>query len=228
MRVLELFLDSFLKQFKLFTDANKILEEYNKENPEEEEVSLDEKQATDLFNDFLGLARLLDTYQGWSEQNWTNFLMFMVQAFKEKGKALAINCVLAALGISTSEPVTVTDTWVKLDEQGNIKTDENGIQYIWGTETYGGVGTTQTPPEEEGWKYVSLIYLRISTIYTPIVNKFLEELESLLPRLLWLHEVVASDAAIDEVLVKLDLLSTYEKIVYHKPIYYSEPILSVD
>ena len=99
MRNVELYLDSRLKEFKLYNDMEKILRGGVTESSSN--LSIDEVQSLSLFKEFVDLATLLDSYSGWSEGQWTNFMTQMVLAFKEKGKASSINCVLAALGIST-------------------------------------------------------------------------------------------------------------------------------
>lgn len=201
-RLITLFLDSYLKQFKLFTDADKLLRDYNSDFGDTDDESLDEHQAVSLFNDFLNLAKVLDTYQSWTQENWTNFMMFMVQAFKEKGKGIAINCALAALGITTSEPVTVEDIWIN---------EETGEEQRY------------MPSDITGWKFVTRVNMKIKTIYTPIIGKFLEELESLLPRLLWIHgDGEMGEALIEQVLIEVKLSETYEKLSTEKAVYYSE------
>ena len=219
MRILELFLDSYLKRFQLFTDVDTLLRGYYQENPEENDSGMDETVAKSLFEDFLNFAQLLDTYQNWGEEEWTNFLMMMMQAYKEKGKQISINCALAALGVVTSEPVTVTDGWALLDDDGNVRRDESGVLYIWGNH---GEDPTELPPDGEGWQYISYVNIRIDTLYTPTIDKFLEELEKLLPRLMWLHTTKASDASISQVLVQIDLNEQYEKTTYDNPLYFSK------
>ena len=206
MKVVELFLDSFLRQFQLFLDAETLLKAYNTDNPIGEDTELDEVQALNLFNDFVNLAKLLYTYSSWTSKEWTNFLMFMVQAFKEKGRAIAVNCVLAALGISTTTPVTVVDAWVKEGDPNSPSVDipEGGT---------------------EGWEFKSIITMEIETLNTPIVDRFISDLEDLLPRLLWLHDTDTSSSVVNQVLVEINLSESYEKYTYTKSIYYSEPTL---
>lgn len=220
MKILELFLDSYLKRFQLFQDAQTLLRGYYENNPVEGDPDLDETVAKTLFSDFLDLAQLLDTYQNWGQEEWVNFLMMMMQAYKEKGKEISINCALAALGVVTSEPISVTDGWALLDDNGNVKRDENGILYIWGN--HDGEDPTLLPPEDEGWTFVSYVNIRIDTLYTPTVDKFLEELESLLPRLMWLHDTKASDASISQVLVQIDLNEKYQRTTYDNTLYFSK------
>lgn len=109
MRKVELFLDSYLRQFKLFNDVEKLLLSYDQKM--EESDSFSKISSFNLFKDFVELASIVDSYDNWGDPEWTNFLICMQSAFTEKGRPTAISCALAALGIilddSDGEPVKV-------------------------------------------------------------------------------------------------------------------------
>lgn len=111
MRDVQLFIDSYLSQFDLYKNLSNILETYNKSpnNYQSENKSLEEVQSRVLFERFVELATVIDSFEGWGEKEWTNFLMCMTSAYVEKGKVSAISCALAALGIQLADidkPVT--------------------------------------------------------------------------------------------------------------------------
>ena len=99
MRNLELYIDSRLKEFKLYSYMEQILREGS--YLEDDSLSIDESISLTLFKEFVDLASLLDSFQNWSDSDWSNFLAQMMIAFREKGKPDSINCALAALGIVT-------------------------------------------------------------------------------------------------------------------------------
>lgn len=109
MRKVELFLDSYLRQFKLFTDVEELIIGYD------QQISISEPESKiksyNLFKDFVELASIIDGFDDWGESEWTNFLVCMQSAFIEKGRPSAISCALAALGIildnSNGDPVKV-------------------------------------------------------------------------------------------------------------------------
>lgn len=109
MRKVELFLDSYLRQFELFNDVEKLLLSYDQKIEESDPSS--KISSFNLFKDFVELASIVDSYNIWGDSEWTNFLICMQSAFTEKGRPTAISCALAALGIilddSDGEPVKV-------------------------------------------------------------------------------------------------------------------------
>ena len=118
MRDVELFLDTYLRRFELFTDVETILRGYT-QSEDENEVSVEETMARSLFSDFVSLASILDTFGDWGEVEWKNFLLMMMQAYKEKGKGISVTCALAALGL-TAEEVKVIDT---MDDTGHVSSN---------------------------------------------------------------------------------------------------------
>ena len=121
MRDVQLFIDSYLSQFSLYKNLSNILETYNKSpnNINSKDKSLEEVQARALFERFVELATVIDSFSNWGEREWTNFLVCMTSAYTEKGRVSAISCALAALGIqlsNISNPVTFTNTY----ENGKI------------------------------------------------------------------------------------------------------------
>ena len=108
MRKLELYVDSKLKEFKLFRYMEEILRSGSAEV--EDDLSSDELQALNLYSEFVELASILDSFSTWSDGQWSNFLTMMTLAFREKGRYSAINSLLAALGIQTEKGVEVYDT----------------------------------------------------------------------------------------------------------------------
>lgn len=109
MRKVELFLDSYLKQFRLFTDVDELLKSYDQQLSEAEPES--KVKSYNLFKEFVELASIIDSFDSWGEGEWTNFLVCMQSAFVEKGRSTAISCALAALGIildvSKGDPVKI-------------------------------------------------------------------------------------------------------------------------
>lgn len=109
MRKVELFLDSYLRQFELFNDVEKLLLSYDQKIGENDPSS--KISSFNLFKEFVELASIVDSYDNWGDSEWTNFLICMQSAFTEKGRPTAISCALAALGIilddSDGEPVKV-------------------------------------------------------------------------------------------------------------------------
>ena len=105
MRNLELYIDSSLKEFKLYSYAERILREGS--TFEDDSLSVDESISLSLFKEFVDLASLLDSFENWEDSDWSNFLTQMMLAFREKGKADSINCALAALGIETYGTVQI-------------------------------------------------------------------------------------------------------------------------
>lgn len=109
MRKVELFLDSYLKQFKMFTDVDELLKSYDQQISKADPES--KVKAYNLFKEFVELASIIDSFDDWGDEEWTNFLICMQSAFIEKGRSTAISCALAALGIildnSKGDPVKV-------------------------------------------------------------------------------------------------------------------------
>ena len=200
---LQLYLDSYLKKFGLFNTANEILKAYSQ--PEiQQTYGVDETMARDLFAEFVELAMLLDTFENWTEAQWTNFLMMMLTAYKEKGKGIAVNCALAALGLTVTNPVVVENLWVK-----------------------GEGDTAQSQPElpdnPEEWVFTSFVTIQIDSMSTPNVNKFMEKLDGLLRRLLWLHTPVdTSGSAVQQIDVDVRLITEFTRVQYTSNIIYSE------
>lgn len=118
MRNVQLFIDSYLSQFDLYKNLSNILETYNKSpsNDLPADKSLSEIQARVLFERFVELATIIDSFNNWGEKEWTNFLLCMTNAYVEKGRVSSISCALAALGIQLASPVTFKN---KYDEVKN-------------------------------------------------------------------------------------------------------------
>lgn len=201
---LELYLDSYLKRFGLFTTANEILKRYSQ--PEiQQTYGVDENMARDLFAEFVDLATHLDTYENWTETQWTNFLMMMLTAYKEKGKGISVNCALAALGLTVTTPVVVDNQWVGPNDeiQPNMPSEEQ--------------------LEEGEWKLTSFVNVQIDSMSTPNVDKFMDKLRDLLRRLLWLHTPVdTSDSAVQKIDVDIRLITEYTRVQYTTNVFYSE------
>lgn len=100
MANLELPVDSFLKQFKLFEVSDRLLKEYASEHVFGELTKTLQKNISEtMFPEFLELASMTDNFKGWNEDNWDNFVINMRYAYVNKGVASAIDCMMAAVGV---------------------------------------------------------------------------------------------------------------------------------
>lgn len=139
MRKLELYIDSSLKEFKLFERAEELLRKGLKDQGEILS-SIDKTLASNMFPDFCGLASILDTYQKWTDKEWSNFMIMMVMAYREKGKYSAVSCILASLGLSISKEVEIKDTKVnvtvpkvvntQMKDQPSVPSNTSSITYL--------------------------------------------------------------------------------------------------
>ena len=126
MRSLELYLDSKLKDMKLFDYAQKIVMSLK---IDQEESIPNKLLALDIYSGFVELATMIDGFESWGTKEWNNFVTMMGLAFKEKGKEDSLACALAAiygliLGVDpeTNKAVTVYDHYYPdpLDEHNEI------------------------------------------------------------------------------------------------------------
>ena len=69
MRKVELFLDSYLKQFKLFTDVDELLKSYDQQISKADPES--KVKAYNLFKEFVELASIIDSFDDWGDkESW--------------------------------------------------------------------------------------------------------------------------------------------------------------
>lgn len=195
-------IDSFLRKFALFEEVEDILDKYDQANPEEEEASVDEVTARACFYKFVELAILLDTYQNWDDTQWTNFLMYMLQAYQNKGNVVAVNCALAAIGVQVTEPVTYENIYFNND------TGEEWEDSL-------------VVPDLTQYTLKSVVTIVIDVLQTPNVSSFFDKLAELIPELLWLHELDLSRSYVKLVHVTVALDETYYRTFYSTGIRYA-------
>lgn len=129
MRKLELYIDSSLKDFELFKYAEKLLRE-GLTGSTDSSQSVDKALATTYFPDFRDFASILDTYQSWTDTEWTNFMVMMITAYREKGKYSAVSSVLASLGLMVKDEVKVEDVKIEIKVPSVISTRRTGETYV--------------------------------------------------------------------------------------------------
>ena len=194
MRNVELFIDTYLSKFTLFSDLNKVLSLYNTYNSLDS-TSQYELEARTLFADFVDIANTLDTYNRWTDENWKNFLVGMVQAFGNKGLAPAVSGALSAYGIIVGEVSNngeVVDSKVKVEDKV-----ENEV-------------------------YTTVITVNMVRVNTPPISIFFSNFKALLPKLLWLRNAVKLSTTLNEVRVEFTGSSEVLARIISQPLYMCE------
>ena len=195
MRNVELFIDTYLSKFTLFSNLEKILSLYNTDNSLGS-TSQYELEARTLFADFVDIANTLDTYNSWTDENWKNFLVGMVQAFGNKGLAPAVSGALSAYGIIVGEVSNgeVVDSKVEVRDL-----EENGV-------------------------YTTVITVNMVRVNTPPISIFFSNFKALLPKLLWLRNAVKLSTTLNEVRVEFTGSSEVLARIISQPLYMCEEI----